>query len=101
MLSLLSWPGGCPTETGMSWVQAILLARGLSRGWGGICGAALTGAPFSQVTASQAIIRVEGGRQARLGSASKPFITHPVQPALADLGWSVCSKGQLNVSYSF
>ncbi|VTJ54011.1 Hypothetical predicted protein [Marmota monax] len=33
----------------MSWVQAILLVRGLSRGWGGICGAALTGAPFSQV----------------------------------------------------
>lgn len=33
----------------MSWAQAILLARGLSRGWGGICGAALTGAPFSQV----------------------------------------------------
>ncbi|XP_032321618.1 evolutionarily conserved signaling intermediate in Toll pathway, mitochondrial isoform X2 [Camelus ferus] len=33
----------------MSWAQAILLARGLSRGWGGICGTALTGAPFSQV----------------------------------------------------
>lgn len=33
----------------MSWAQAILLARGLSRGWGGICGAALTGTPFSQV----------------------------------------------------
>nr|XP_019600558.1 PREDICTED: evolutionarily conserved signaling intermediate in Toll pathway, mitochondrial isoform X3 [Rhinolophus sinicus] len=49
MLSLLSWPGGCPTERGMSWAQAILLARGLSRGWGGICGTALTGAPFSQL----------------------------------------------------
>nr|XP_006206370.1 evolutionarily conserved signaling intermediate in Toll pathway, mitochondrial isoform X1 [Vicugna pacos] len=33
----------------MSWAQAILLARGLSRGWGGICGTVLTGAPFSQV----------------------------------------------------
>lgn len=33
----------------MSWAQAIMLARGLSRGWRGICGAALTGAPFSQV----------------------------------------------------
>uniref|UniRef100_A0AC11B406 ECSIT signaling integrator n=1 Tax=Ovis aries TaxID=9940 RepID=A0AC11B406_SHEEP len=33
----------------MSWAQAILLARGLSRGWGGICSTALTGAPFSQV----------------------------------------------------
>ncbi|XP_064426587.1 evolutionarily conserved signaling intermediate in Toll pathway, mitochondrial isoform X2 [Mirounga angustirostris] len=32
----------------MSWAQAILLARGLSRGWGGICGAALMGGPFSQ-----------------------------------------------------
>uniref|UniRef100_A0A8D2DY26 ECSIT N-terminal domain-containing protein n=1 Tax=Sciurus vulgaris TaxID=55149 RepID=A0A8D2DY26_SCIVU len=31
----------------MSWMQAILLARGLSRGLGSICGAALTGAPFS------------------------------------------------------
>ncbi|XP_039106968.1 evolutionarily conserved signaling intermediate in Toll pathway, mitochondrial isoform X2 [Hyaena hyaena] len=34
----------------MSWAQAILLARGLSRGWGGICGAALMGPPFSQVS---------------------------------------------------
>ncbi|XP_057565822.1 evolutionarily conserved signaling intermediate in Toll pathway, mitochondrial isoform X3 [Hippopotamus amphibius kiboko] len=33
----------------MSWAQAILLARGLTRGWGGICSTALTGAPFSQV----------------------------------------------------
>ncbi|XP_058381622.1 evolutionarily conserved signaling intermediate in Toll pathway, mitochondrial isoform X1 [Diceros bicornis minor] len=33
----------------MSWAQVILLARGLSRGWGGICRAALTGAPFTQV----------------------------------------------------
>lgn len=41
--------GGCPTSRGMSWAQASLLARGLCRGWGGICGAALTGAPFSQV----------------------------------------------------
>ncbi|CAH6858017.1 evolutionarily conserved signaling intermediate in Toll pathway, mitochondrial [Phodopus roborovskii] len=29
----------------MSWVQASLLARGLSRGWGGICSTALSGAP--------------------------------------------------------
>nr|XP_008251814.1 evolutionarily conserved signaling intermediate in Toll pathway, mitochondrial isoform X1 [Oryctolagus cuniculus]XP_008251815.1 evolutionarily conserved signaling intermediate in Toll pathway, mitochondrial isoform X1 [Oryctolagus cuniculus] len=35
----------------MSWAQAALLARGLSRGWGGLCGAALRGAPFSQVAA--------------------------------------------------
>ncbi|XP_029074381.1 evolutionarily conserved signaling intermediate in Toll pathway, mitochondrial isoform X2 [Monodon monoceros] len=41
---------GCPTGKDMSWAQAILLARGLSRGWGGICSTALTGAPFSQVT---------------------------------------------------
>ncbi|XP_073910136.1 evolutionarily conserved signaling intermediate in Toll pathway, mitochondrial isoform X3 [Castor canadensis] len=41
--------GGGLTGRGMSWVQASLLARGLCRGWGGICGAALTGAPFSQV----------------------------------------------------
>ncbi|XP_021563433.1 evolutionarily conserved signaling intermediate in Toll pathway, mitochondrial isoform X2 [Carlito syrichta] len=34
---------------GMSWVQAILQARSLPRGWGGICRAALTGAPSSQV----------------------------------------------------
>uniref|UniRef100_A0A8C6CKH4 ECSIT signaling integrator n=1 Tax=Moschus moschiferus TaxID=68415 RepID=A0A8C6CKH4_MOSMO len=33
----------------MSWAQAILLARGLSRGWGGICSTALTGGPFSQM----------------------------------------------------
>lgn len=33
----------------MSWAQAVLLARSLSRGWGGICSTALTGAPFSQV----------------------------------------------------
>ncbi|XP_012646022.2 evolutionarily conserved signaling intermediate in Toll pathway, mitochondrial isoform X1 [Microcebus murinus] len=49
MLSLLSWPGDCPTSRGMSWVRAILLARGLSRGWGGICGATIPGAPVSQV----------------------------------------------------
>ncbi|XP_029772968.1 evolutionarily conserved signaling intermediate in Toll pathway, mitochondrial isoform X2 [Suricata suricatta] len=34
----------------MSWAQAILLARGLSRSRGGVCGAALTGAPFPQVS---------------------------------------------------
>lgn len=34
----------------MSWVQASLLARGLSRGWGSICRTALSGAPFAQVT---------------------------------------------------
>ncbi|XP_062034788.1 evolutionarily conserved signaling intermediate in Toll pathway, mitochondrial isoform X3 [Lepus europaeus] len=34
---------------GMSWAQAALLARGLSRGWGGLCRAILRGAPFSQV----------------------------------------------------
>ncbi|XP_021563434.1 evolutionarily conserved signaling intermediate in Toll pathway, mitochondrial isoform X3 [Carlito syrichta] len=34
---------------GMSWVQAILQARSLPRGWGGICRAALTGAPSSQI----------------------------------------------------
>uniref|UniRef100_A0A5F9C4M9 ECSIT signaling integrator n=1 Tax=Oryctolagus cuniculus TaxID=9986 RepID=A0A5F9C4M9_RABIT len=34
----------------MSWAQAALLARGLSRGWGGLCGAALRGAPFSQMS---------------------------------------------------
>lgn len=33
----------------MSWVQASLLARGLSRGWGGICWTALSGATFTQV----------------------------------------------------
>lgn len=48
----------------MSWAQASLLARGLCRGWGGICGAALTGAPFSQVTTSRTVIGVEGGGQA-------------------------------------
>ncbi|XP_069352027.1 evolutionarily conserved signaling intermediate in Toll pathway, mitochondrial isoform X2 [Eulemur rufifrons] len=37
----------------MSWVRAILLARGLSRGWGGICGATLTGAPISQMPLSK------------------------------------------------
>ncbi|XP_006875207.1 PREDICTED: evolutionarily conserved signaling intermediate in Toll pathway, mitochondrial isoform X4 [Chrysochloris asiatica] len=37
----------------MSWVQAILLTRGLSRGWGGICGATLTGTPFSQMPLSK------------------------------------------------
>uniref|UniRef100_A0A8C6F1Y0 ECSIT signaling integrator n=1 Tax=Monodon monoceros TaxID=40151 RepID=A0A8C6F1Y0_MONMO len=37
----------------MSWAQAILLARGLSRGWGGICSTALTGAPFSQMPLSK------------------------------------------------
>ncbi|KAM9731186.1 evolutionarily conserved signaling intermediate in Toll pathway, mitochondrial isoform 1-T2 [Dama dama] len=47
--SLRAAVGGCPTGKGMSWAQAILLARGLSRGWGGICSTALTGAPFSQV----------------------------------------------------
>uniref|UniRef100_A0A2K6D1X9 ECSIT signaling integrator n=1 Tax=Macaca nemestrina TaxID=9545 RepID=A0A2K6D1X9_MACNE len=33
----------------MSWVQATLLARGLSRAWGGICRAALPGTSISQV----------------------------------------------------
>ncbi|XP_011826762.1 PREDICTED: evolutionarily conserved signaling intermediate in Toll pathway, mitochondrial isoform X1 [Mandrillus leucophaeus] len=33
----------------MSWVQATLLARGLCRAWGGICGAALPGTSISQV----------------------------------------------------
>ncbi|XP_066130142.1 evolutionarily conserved signaling intermediate in Toll pathway, mitochondrial isoform X2 [Saccopteryx bilineata] len=48
--SLRTAVGGCPTIGGMNWTQVILLARGLSRGWGGICSAALTGAPFSQVS---------------------------------------------------
>ncbi|XP_045146287.1 evolutionarily conserved signaling intermediate in Toll pathway, mitochondrial isoform X1 [Echinops telfairi] len=34
----------------MSWAQAILLARSLSRGWAGVRGAALKGAPISQVS---------------------------------------------------
>ncbi|KAK2087398.1 hypothetical protein P7K49_033305 [Saguinus oedipus] len=34
----------------MSWVQATLLARGLCRAWGGICGVALTGISIPQVT---------------------------------------------------
>ncbi|XP_048198229.1 evolutionarily conserved signaling intermediate in Toll pathway, mitochondrial [Perognathus longimembris pacificus] len=33
----------------MSWMRAILLAPGLSKAWGGICGTTLTGSPFSQV----------------------------------------------------
>ncbi|XP_036739501.2 evolutionarily conserved signaling intermediate in Toll pathway, mitochondrial isoform X1 [Manis pentadactyla] len=33
----------------MRWAQAILLARGLARGWGGLRGAALPRAPFAQV----------------------------------------------------
>uniref|UniRef100_U3BVG6 Evolutionarily conserved signaling intermediate in Toll pathway, mitochondrial n=1 Tax=Callithrix jacchus TaxID=9483 RepID=U3BVG6_CALJA len=33
----------------MSWVQATLLAPGLCRAWGGICGVALTGISISQV----------------------------------------------------
>lgn len=33
----------------MSWIRAILQARGLSRCWGGVCGSSVTGAPFSQV----------------------------------------------------
>ncbi|VCW97641.1 unnamed protein product [Gulo gulo] len=33
----------------MSWAQALLLARGISRGWRGICGATVMGAPFPQV----------------------------------------------------
>ena len=108
-LSLHPHPGGCPTNRGMSWVQGMLLARSLSRSWRGICGAALTGAPFSQVTASQAAIRVEKGRQTGLGFAPKPFRIHPVvKPACGgrgavetDVGCSICSEGLLNVSYSF
>ncbi|KAM7140900.1 evolutionarily conserved signaling intermediate in Toll pathway, mitochondrial isoform 1-T2 [Molossus nigricans] len=46
--------GGCPTSRGMSWARAILLAQGLSRSWRGICGTALTGAPFSQVPSQTA-----------------------------------------------
>lgn len=34
----------------MSWVQVNLLARGLSRGWGGICRTALSGTPFAQLS---------------------------------------------------
>ncbi|CAO2635783.1 Evolutionarily conserved signaling intermediate in Toll pathway, mitochondrial [Lemmus lemmus] len=34
----------------MSWVQARLLARGLSRGWGGICRTGLSEAPVAQVS---------------------------------------------------
>uniref|UniRef100_H0WVJ4 Evolutionarily conserved signaling intermediate in Toll pathway, mitochondrial n=2 Tax=Otolemur garnettii TaxID=30611 RepID=H0WVJ4_OTOGA len=34
----------------MSWVRAILLARGLSKSWGGICRATFPGAPISQVS---------------------------------------------------
>lgn len=33
----------------MSWAQALLLARGISRGWRGICGATVMGAAFPQV----------------------------------------------------
>lgn len=75
---------------GMSWTQANLLARRLSWGWGGICGTTLAGGPFSQVTASQAVIEVEGGR---FGVCSQTLITHPVKPALGGPGWPVCSKG--------
>lgn len=101
MLSLLSWPGGCPTSRSMTWAQTILLVRALSRGWGGIGSAALRGAPFSQVTTSQAVITVEGSKQAGLGSAPKSFRIHPVKSALWGLGWPICSQGQLNVSHSF
>ncbi|XP_058146515.1 evolutionarily conserved signaling intermediate in Toll pathway, mitochondrial [Dasypus novemcinctus] len=34
----------------MSWGPSSLLARGLSRGWGGVCGAALAGSRLSQVS---------------------------------------------------
>nr|KAF6400874.1 ECSIT signaling integrator [Rousettus aegyptiacus] len=34
----------------MNWTQANLLARHLSRGWGGICGTTFAGGPFSQVS---------------------------------------------------
>ena len=46
----------------MSWVQATLLARGLCRAWGGTCGATLTGTSISQVSNSQAVFWVEGGK---------------------------------------
>lgn len=35
---------------GMNWVQVNLLARGLSRGWGGICRTAFSGTPFAQLS---------------------------------------------------
>nr|KAF6400878.1 ECSIT signaling integrator [Rousettus aegyptiacus] len=37
----------------MNWTQANLLARHLSRGWGGICGTTFAGGPFSQMPSSK------------------------------------------------
>uniref|UniRef100_A0A8C9PIY8 ECSIT signaling integrator n=1 Tax=Spermophilus dauricus TaxID=99837 RepID=A0A8C9PIY8_SPEDA len=56
----------------MSWVQAILLARGLSRGWGGICGAALTGAPFSQMPLSDDLTGTEDPIQPHIVGIQSP-----------------------------
>ena len=89
----------------MSWAQAILLARGASRGWGGICSTALTGAPFSQVTASL------GGPGGGRGRQAWDLLPSPhYAPSEASfksregrgegggvcgglgLGWSVCSE---------
>ncbi|XP_007951803.1 evolutionarily conserved signaling intermediate in Toll pathway, mitochondrial [Orycteropus afer afer] len=61
----------------MSWSQAILLARGLSRGWGSICGAALTGAPFSQVP-PQAPRGLQ--RSAATHSSDSSLVPRPPEP---------------------
>ncbi|XP_012585262.1 PREDICTED: evolutionarily conserved signaling intermediate in Toll pathway, mitochondrial [Condylura cristata] len=62
----------------MSWVQAILLTRSLSRGWGSICRATLSGAPFSQVT-SQICRNLHCSIAAHNSDSS--LIPHPPKPS--------------------
>lgn len=70
----------------MSWVQVNLLARGLSRGWGGICTTALSGTPFAQVTPGWACLGGEGKAWALL----LPFQDQATE---AEDPWPACPDG--------
>ncbi|KAM6216778.1 evolutionarily conserved signaling intermediate in Toll pathway, mitochondrial [Rhynchocyon petersi] len=59
----------------MSWVRAILLARGLSRGWGGILRVSCTGTPFSQVS----LQGLHCG--AATHSSDSPLVPRPTEPS--------------------
>ncbi|XP_006905902.1 evolutionarily conserved signaling intermediate in Toll pathway, mitochondrial [Pteropus alecto] len=61
----------------MSWTQANLLARRLSRGWGGICGTTLAGRPFSQVS-PQALRGLHCSSTTHKSDSS--LVPHPPEP---------------------
>uniref|UniRef100_A0A2K5XVY1 ECSIT signaling integrator n=2 Tax=Cercopithecinae TaxID=9528 RepID=A0A2K5XVY1_MANLE len=71
----------------MSWVQATLLARGLCRAWGGICGAALPGTSISQVPLPKDSTGAADPPQPHIvGSGRDPGGVEPLLPDAAGPG---------------